>query len=803
MTQPDWSGLLVAWLHDPPDKALGIHTHEARARKYASVAVGYPVESVKHEADVRASIVERLPMPRADALKVEYDGFVRHPLSGKEIPAPAPSCDPDAVQAVVAELVRCVSDGPARFLTVWRNLPERLAELHPSYALLPADTRLPDHTIWHHMDATAAFHAAGGPEGAALVSVSLGPVQRFIEAARSLRDLWSGSWILSWLSFQAMIPILERLGPTSVLFPALRGVPLVDDWLAKAGVSGIHVLPKTLVAPCLPNRFLALTPADEAQNLIDASTKNVERQWRAVAEEVRRRLHQDLQGRWTGWDDRWDEQVNDYFEVTGSILPIRGCGYEAVVRAFSIAGGVEPFGDVESLRKLSVKIPERDRPSYAQNNVGEWAAQVTLAARLLEARRSVRRIPPGAQGPGPFPPKCSITGAHEQVGPSGLADSAAFWEAAQESWRLSGQERFGAIALVRRFAPDLIRKRYDAWLTTPDTATVAAADWLQDVGIRPEDYRNDDWSGQWLHWPTRERGEDGERPAPPELWARLQSTRASRQGPAPRYYAVLMMDGDSMGEWLRGQRLPQVRSALHRSAREYFERVGAGQHLQARRPISPAMHAAFSGALTSFASRRAPQTVLRHRGVLVYAGGDDVLALLPALQAPSCAVQLLRDFQGELGEHATLSAGLAVVHYKEDLRAALHIAREAEREAKKTKNRMVLAACRRSGEHSQSPLPWSYVDTFMRWVAAFRGQASDRWAYHVRREVGTLSALPLSAICAEIRRQVVRGEPDTRRAFSGVPEEFRIYAGDRAGAALEDWVKLVQSASFLARGRES
>ena len=44
----------------------------------------------------------------------------------------------------------------------------------------------------------------------------------FIESARSVRDLWSGSMILSWLTFQAMLPVVEQLGPTAVIYPLLR-----------------------------------------------------------------------------------------------------------------------------------------------------------------------------------------------------------------------------------------------------------------------------------------------------------------------------------------------------------------------------------------------------------------------------------------------------------------------------------------------------------------------------------------------------------------------------------------------------
>jgi len=59
---------------------------------------------------------------------------------------------------------------------------------------LPADTRVPDHSIWDHLDLTSAFAGAfaADPKGeAALPALSIGPVQPFIAAARTERLLLS------------------------------------------------------------------------------------------------------------------------------------------------------------------------------------------------------------------------------------------------------------------------------------------------------------------------------------------------------------------------------------------------------------------------------------------------------------------------------------------------------------------------------------------------------------------------------------------------------------------------------------
>jgi CRISPR-associated protein Cmr2 len=269
--------------------------------------------------------------------------------------------------------------------------------------------------------------------------------------------------------------------------------------------------------------------------------------------------------------------------------------------------------------------------------------------------------------------------------------------------------------------------------------------------------------------------------------------------------------------------------------------------LEARRPVGPALHAAISEALTNFALHVVPAVVKRHRGTLIYAGGDDVLALLPTSTALVCARELRRAFSGApegnggadrgyyrvqgrdllmMGPAASLSGGLAVVHYKEDLRFALDQARRAEHQAKEAgRDALQMTVCRRSGEHSSALCPWEEVETVTGLVEAFlpregRPGASDRWAYHLAGELATLRGLDAGAMRAEVRRQVNRAEQATRRALG---ETETRTAGELVGAAFDRYrqcavagrlrfeqpaealaafVTLCQTASFLARGRD-
>jgi CRISPR-associated protein Cmr2 len=259
------------------------------------------------------------------------------------------------------------------------------------------------------------------------------------------------------------------------------------------------------------------------------------------------------------------------------------------------------------------------------------------------------------------------------------------------------------------------------------------------------------------------------------------------------------------------------------------------------------LHAAISEALANFSLHFVPAIVAEHQGTLIYAGGDDVLALLPTSTAIDCAAALQiayrRDWGSDskrrerllVGRRGTVSAGLAIVHHKSDLRFALDTARQAEKAAKKAdRDALQIVACRRSGEHSSALCPWSYTRELAGWIQAFLGSggkpgASDRWAYRLRQELPTLEGLELPAMQSEIKRQLSRADSYTRKLLAGGRGErdapdmlvnafdtYRLserplklgenqapkgrFAND--AEALRNFVTLCQTASFLARGRD-
>jgi CRISPR-associated protein Cmr2 len=135
--------------------------------------------------------------------------------------------------------------------------------------------------------------------------------------------------------------------------------------------------------------------------------------------------------------------------------------------------------------------------------------------------------------------------------------------------------------------------------------------------------------------------------------------------PSP-YLAVLVADGDRMGATI---------SSLK----------------------STDDHRALSKTLAGFANE-ARRIVDQHNGVLVYAGGDDVLAFLPVDQSLACAqqlrdkfVMLLEQYKDDKGQSPTFSVGLAIGHFMENLEDLLEYGRAAEKAAKDVPGKDALA----------------------------------------------------------------------------------------------------------------
>lgn len=311
-----WQTKLHARLHDPAEKALILmrkpEGHESgTVRELRSQVLGSPnvpaeLDALLDRADHWASAADRPQFPRKSG-EQKYPPWTQtrfteqpvlvHPLSGVELNIGQAAGKLNEVE--VADIERFSAehftsliareDGAVNLyktlLAFWRFGPELDSahdplDLGALWRLLPADTRTPDHTIWQHLDLASAFAGAGAAP--ALLTITFGPIQDFIAAGRSQSDLWAGSHFLSSIAWAGLKVLCEELGPDAVLFPQLRGVPVVDAWLAHEAGLGTELFAmrdaewlkkdtdaNPLFVAALPNKMLALVPEARVSELTD------------------------------------------------------------------------------------------------------------------------------------------------------------------------------------------------------------------------------------------------------------------------------------------------------------------------------------------------------------------------------------------------------------------------------------------------------------------------------------------------------------------------------------------------------
>jgi len=124
-------------------------------------------------------------------------------------------------------------------------------------------------------------------------------------------------------------------------------------------------------------------------------------------------------------------------------------------------------------------------------------------------------------------------------------------------------------------------------------------------------------------------------------------------------------------------------------------------------------------ALSNF-SIGVPDIVGQHNGVTIYAGGDDVLAMLPLDCALKCASQLAKAYQAEFtskigaeaAKQATLSGAVVYAHYHVPLRDVLKTAHHMLDDVAKDatgRDSLAIAVFKSSGITAQWSAPWEHI----------------------------------------------------------------------------------------------
>lgn len=487
---------------------------------------------------------------------------------------------------------------------------------------------------------------------------TLGPVQGFVAQARKTRDYWAGSFLLSWLSAVAMIEVEKQGG--EIVFPTM------ENKYRKA-VTGLDQT-KPPQQGGVPNQFKAKVDDNFDPAQVVAA---VQIAWNALADLV------------------WNRDI--------AKIARDNLNYRKKRRKQAFTHNTR-FGIPDSKRVWDLQIDT----FWEMNWILSEGEPETGVIGLRKNWRT--HFPPPQSGT-----KCSLMAGWREL--SGSWDKSSlinFWGDLIESLRSNDLRKSGddceylcAMAFIkRRFHKHFSElevdmpsgwKAYgwridDAVKSVPSVSLMAAIPWLMEVleTVPVDKLHRFAEIGELLaengEYKTRIKGlqkklDDNKNiPASlltldgaiyfPELYSShfknedqklyefaRGAIKSFDKGFASPFYAVLLMDGDSLGKLL--------------GSTEREEGV--------------------TRALQAFCSK-VPETVNERNGFLIYAGGDDVLALLPMDTALDCANDLrklyIESFKAQLKDKpqdlidsfskATISAAIQFVHVHCPLTRILH-----------------------------------------------------------------------------------------------------------------------------------
>lgn len=691
-----WERKFIAYMHDPLDKILQIKGHEDRAALFLEkYGLQKPNEEFWKKADGIAAGFERGQVPsystdpnRNGAVNFLENPIITHPTSkNAQLKISLPDINKTA-KSINSQLIEFIENNigikagqggysdefkgdeesfaVARFLYTHLVLRFKLAEnndnvggLGALWHRIPADTRFPDHSIWQHNALCSALNScmelAGHENKIGMMVFSITPVQPFIAKARKLRDYWTGSVLLSWLAFEGIKWIMENLGPDHILYPSLIDQPLVNEYLEKIWkVKEVNSLNSQRDIASFPNKILFLIPMNMAEDIAGEIKTHIMKAWGNLYEDCCDHLCTTIGNSGEKGNNHIKEmfagQNENFWDFQWACSYLIADKDKEDIRNLLPENSYKNQFDVLDIFNSIIS----DKDHYEKSgrgvlySVSHSLVQSALAA--AKTRKTVKREPETGE-------KCHLCGEFEVVHSKRYkGDISAgeyknnireFWSVLKRTWDgneanpfrydFNENERLCSVCLVKRIAPAVLGENKEhvlyhtfhgnkkSYKSFPSTTEIALHSHYVRKNI-PERERKDE--AQRIH----DKADDG-------------------VNNRDRYYAILLMDGDKMGKLVNGETLASTwESVMHPDIvrrlknpsfdKKYHENWMAIFDKYSKRLLTPAIHAAISESLGDFAIYGVAGLIKKHQGTLIYAGGDDICAVLPVDTALKAAQEI-------------------------------------------------------------------------------------------------------------------------------------------------------------------
>ncbi|MEM7018047.1 MAG: type III-B CRISPR-associated protein Cas10/Cmr2 [Pseudomonadota bacterium] len=426
---------------------------------------------------------------------------------------------------------------------------------------------------------------------------TLGPIQSFIAQARRTRDFWAGSFILSWLSAIAMEAVQKQGG--QILFPACDDNVL--DWLR-----GDKTSPKDTDMPrqaSVPSRFKAkVGPGFRPEEV----TESVKIAWQALAErvwvedlklsndsETRRIWERQING---FWDILWvlteDPQANEVLEQRKHLRQ-HSMPEEPGVKCMIMDGWQELSGAAGPGRELRDFWRQELNINTLDLREGEQLCAIAfIKRRFTHYYRTLKIAMPGGWTAHGWP-----------LNPQGQSG---FYGVPSVSY-------MAAVHWLKQVITEADIKLLDEFIENANALSSGYGEWHTNIRVIRESLDDRDIGQTFasldgdLFFETsltnpRMYPQNTETRKLLSILRKIQQQISATPSP---FYAVLLMDGDSLSQ------------LIHRLSNQE----------------------AVSNALKLFTAD-VPGCIEKYNGFPVYAGGDDVLAVLPLEDVFKCAIEI-------------------------------------------------------------------------------------------------------------------------------------------------------------------
>ena len=624
-----------------------------------------------------------------------------------------------------------------------------------------------------------------------LILFTITPVQKFITTARKTEDLWLGSYILSHLNATAIQQIYAKEG-VNIIYPSIENTSPFEFW-KRADIT----------LPSFPNLFLArskklsINELTQTMRYVEAAVQcEFEKMARHAVEFFVRTVDK---GTWnnTYADQLFKKQIKHFFEL------------------YWVVSG-------------------KDSKEYK-----DWYAQTGTRLASIKNCRAFHQVKERGR-------KCSLCGDRE-IFHNGKEDPMKWWRrfARRRAKYCRQDEALCTVCLTKRLAGEYFGKKHPKIkkLSFQSTSEVATADFKLRVAEDEEGKKKykqfvesvkalknangkqleaivnpvrklkaiqtiGNVDGDWLfeesfseynlerYHGISKKAQIEQKDAISQC-DNLRRDLVKKIGLDPsRYFAVIVLDGDGMGETI--------------SRAEDWE-----------------AHTKISSELNTY-TKKVRQTVDKdYLGKLIYAGGDDVLALANLGDLLKILYRLRGDFpnlNGQGNPASTASAGVCIAHCKVPLGDVLNRARAMEREAKSVdgKNALGIALLKHSGNISQTVFKWKYkvedgknidmIKVSQNLVELIQtGEVSKKFIYTFRDVFTRLTdrngSLELPGIVeSELERLIRRATSEKVRLNSEIQQRIDKNVQDLTALLanrlikFDDFICFLEIINFIARG---